>query len=114
MPVLGKILAGGGVAAAVTASTCCVLPLSLTALGVGTAWLPALLVLAPYRTAFLVTAILMLGAAFWLVYRPRQAAADGAACVAVPSQRGTRTLLWVGAFVVGAAATSGWWERFVV
>lgn len=112
--MLANLMAAGGLGAAVAASTCCVVPLSLAALGVGTAWVSALSFLAPYQTGFRVAAIVMLGAAFWLIYRPRRTAADGAACPPEPSRRWTKTAAWIGAVVVGLAVTSAWWERFVV
>lgn len=43
------LLAGGGLLAAMAASTCCVLPLSLGAVGLGGAWLSTLTALAPYE-----------------------------------------------------------------
>ena len=115
--MLTRILAGGGLAAAVAASTCCVLPLSLGAIGVGGAWASTFSVLAPYQTAFRVLAILLLGVAFWLVYGQRAVAAygaaQGAACPVVPSQGVTKSVLWVGAAVMGLVLSSGWWERFI-
>jgi hypothetical protein len=69
--------------------------------------------LAPYQIAFRVAAILMLAAAFWLVYRPFTLQA-GAACAVAPSQRWIKASLWIGAAVVGLVVTSAWWERFVV
>ena len=109
-----KLLAGGGLAAALAASTCCLIPLSLGALGIGGASLPMFSTLAPYQIAFRVAGILMLAAAFWLVYRRPRAAVEGAACAVTPSQPLTKTALWIGAVMMGLVVTSGWWERFVV
>ena len=99
------------------AATCCVLPLSLGAIGVGGAWASTFSPLAPYQTAFRVLAVLLLGAAFWLVYGQRAGAVTGAtpgaACPAVPSQGLTKTALWIGAAVMGLVLSSGWWERFI-
>jgi mercuric ion transport protein len=111
--MLVKVLAGGGLAAALAASTCCVLPLSLGAIGVGGTLLSALSIFAPYQTAFRVLGILMLGAAFWMIYGRRAAAVDGATCAATRSQQLTKTALWFGAVVMGLVVTSGWWERFI-
>ena len=112
--MLTKLLAGGGLAAALAASTCCIVPLSLGALGIGGASLSMLAPFAPYQTAFRVIAILMLGTAFWLAYRPRPVAVEGAACAATPPQGLTKTALWVGAAVMALVVTSAWWERFIV
>lgn len=111
--MLTKLLAGGGLVAALAASTCCVIPLSLGALGIGGASLSTLSNFAPYQTAFRVAAILMLGVAFWMVYRRPPAAIEGTACSVNPSQRLTKTALWMGAVIIGLVITSGWWERFV-
>ncbi len=115
--MLTKILAGGGLAAALAAATCCVLLLSLGAIGVGGAWASTFSPLAPYQTAFRVLAVLLLGAAFWLVYGQRASAASGAAqgaaCPVVPSQGVTKSVLWIGAAVMGLVLSYGWWERFI-
>jgi mercuric ion transport protein len=111
--MITKLLAGGGLAAALAASTCCVLPLSLGAVGAGGAWLSTLSVLAPYQTGFSVLAIVLLGAAFWMVYAPRPATAGADACAAAPSQRTTKTALWLGALVTATVLTSGFWTQLV-
>jgi mercuric ion transport protein len=112
--MLTKLLAGGGLIAALAASTCCIIPLSLGALGVGGASLATLSTLAPYQAAFRVAGILMLGVAFWLLYCRPRGTVEGVACAVVPSQRLTKTALWIGAVTMGLVVTSGWWERFVV
>jgi mercuric ion transport protein len=114
MPVKEGLLAGGGLLAALAASTCCVLPLSLGAAGLGGAWLSTLAALAPYQTAFQLLAIALLGAGFWLIYaRPARAASAGA-CATAPTHRTTKALLWTGAMMMTLVLTSGWWQRFVV
>ena len=107
-------LAGGGLLAALAASTCCVLPLSLGAVGLGGAWLATLTALAPYETAFRLLAILLLGAGFWLVYARRTAADPAAAaCPTAPSAWLTKTLLWAGAIVMTLVLSSGWWGQLM-
>jgi mercuric ion transport protein len=86
----------------------------LGALGIGGASLATLSTLAPYQAAFRVAGILMLGAAFWLVYRRPRGTVDGMACAVAPSQRLTKTALWIGAVTMGLVVTSAWWERFIV
>lgn len=112
--MISGLLAGGGVAAALAASTCCILPLSLGALGIGGASLSTLANLAPYQSAFRVAGILMLAAAFWRVYRAPRAIAGNSACALAPSRRLTKSALWLGAGVMALVVTSGWWEGFVV
>lgn len=110
----GAVFAGGGLLAAIAASACCVLPLALGALGVGGAWLSELTLLAPYRTPLRVVAILLLGAGFWMVYARRTSVVEGASCPAVPGQRVTKSLLWLGLIVLAAALSSDWWVPLVV
>jgi len=111
--MLEKFLAGGGVAAALAASTCCVLPLSLTAVGVSTAWLASLSALAPFQLGFRLLAVLLLGAGFWMVYaRPPISTASGV-CAAAPSRPLTKAALWLGLVLMALVLTSGWWLRYV-
>jgi mercuric ion transport protein len=107
-------LANGGLAAALAASTCCILPLSMGALGIGGASLSTLAIFASYQTTFRVADILMIAAAFLLVYRRPRVMAGHAACAVAPSQGLTKTTLWIGAGVMALVMTSGWWERFIV
>ena len=111
--MLEKILAGGGATAALAASTCCVLPLGLGAVGVSGAWLANLSVLAPYQTGLRVLAVLLLAAGFWLVYRRPARSVEGRACVAVPSQSTTKSALWMGALMMALVLTAGWWQQFI-
>jgi mercuric ion transport protein len=108
--MINGLLAGGGLVAALGASTCCVLPLTLGTLGAGGAWLATLGALAPYATTFQVAAIVMLGAGFWLAYLPRPVVVDGAACAPAQIRRMTKAMLWAGAVIVAAALTARWWE----
>ena len=111
--MLEKVLAGGGVAAALAASTCCVLPLSLAAVGVSTAWLASLSALAPFQLGFRLLAVLLLGAGFWMVYaRPPMSTANGV-CTAALSRPLTKAALWLGLVLMALVLTSGWWLRYV-
>jgi mercuric ion transport protein len=107
-----ELLAGGGLIAALGASTCCVLPVSLSAVGLSGAWLSSLTALAPYQIFLRIAAILLLATGFWLVYASRPALAEGAACAVAP-RRLTKTALWVGAIVMALVLSSGWWYRFI-
>ena len=77
------LLAATGFAAAFGTASCCALPLFLSAVGLGGAWLVSLAVVAaPYRPALLATASICLVGGALLLWR-RQAAAScgpGAAC----------------------------------
>jgi mercuric ion transport protein len=60
-------LALAGVAA-VLASTCCVVPLLLAIIGVSGAWISLLRGLAPYSTALILMAVLLLGVVGWRLF----------------------------------------------
>ena len=91
-------LALGGLAA-LLASTCCLGPLLLLALGVSGAWIGNLTKLEPYRPVALGVALvtLAMGSRIW---RPASACAPGDAC-AVPAVRRSYRIL----FAVVAALT---------
>ncbi len=76
-----RLFAIGGLLGALTASSCCILPVVLFSLGVGGAWIANFTQLAPYKPYFITATILFLGAGYWSVYRATRAGcADGAAC----------------------------------
>lgn len=105
---MGKTLLGaGGLLAALAASTCCVFPLSLAALGIGGTWLSTLNSVAAYEMFFRVAGIILLAAGFWLVYAPSKVATQ-VACPAVSSQKLSKTLLWTGAAVMAVVLLTRW------
>jgi mercuric ion transport protein len=86
----------GSVAAGITstaASICCIGPLAIALLGVNGAILAA--GIKPYRPYLLGGSLLMLGYAFWRIYRPR-ASADVQTC-SVRAGRWSRLVLWAAA-----------------
>lgn len=97
----GKRLFGFGLVGAVVsgflASACCIGPLLLVSLGIGSAG--ALTALEPYRPYLMALTFLFLGGAFYLVYRKPKAAdcvAD-AACGKNGIRKVQKILLWVAA-----------------
>ena len=97
------LLAGG--LAAILASTCCLGPLILLALGFSGAWIGNLTVLEPYRPIFIGIALVALFFAWRRVYRPVTACTPGEVC-AIPQVRITYKLLfWVVALLVLIALT---------
>ena len=77
------LLAGGGLAAAFGAASCCALPLLLGSVGLGSAWLVAVAwVAVPHRLALLTAAVgCLVGAGGLFVWRRRVVACTpGAAC----------------------------------
>ncbi|MDT8444439.1 MAG: mercuric transporter MerT family protein [Desulfuromonadales bacterium] len=77
------------------ASACCIGPLLLVFLGLGSAG--ALTTLEPYRPYMMVLTFLFLGLAFYLTYRKPKAAgceAEGACCTN-GRKRFQKTMLWI-------------------
>ena len=95
----GGALAAGGVAA-ILASTCCLGPLVLVALGFSGAWIGNLTALEPYRPIFIGAALVALFFAYRRIYRPVQTCKPGAVC-AIPLVRGSYKLIfWIVAALV--------------
>ena len=110
-PARRGLVAAGSLLGAVAASSCCVLPLVLTVMGVSGAWMANLRALAPYQPYFIALTVLVLGYGFYLVYAgPKRAAAESAACTRplVPAAV-VRGALWLALFVVAVAATFPYW-----
>jgi len=80
----GALFAGG--LAAILASTCCLGPLVLVALGLSGAWIGNLTWLEPYRPYFIAGALVALFFAGRHIFRPAQACRPGEVC-AVPRTR---------------------------
>ena len=92
-------LAAGGLAA-ILASTCCLGPLVLVALGFSGAWIGSLTVLEPYRPLFIGAALVALFFAWRRIYRPVAACTPGEIC-AMPQVRTTYKLIfWIVATLV--------------
>ncbi len=80
----GALFVGG--LAAIVASTCCLGPLVLVALGLSGAWIGNLTLLEPYRPFFIAGALVALFFAGRRIFRPVQACQPGEVC-AVPRTR---------------------------
>lgn len=100
------LLAAGGVLTAIGATSCCVLPLVLIALGISGAWIGNLTALAPYQPYFVAAALAFLALGFARVYRQSPAnCADGGACARPVPSRVVKVALWAAAFLVAIAIT---------
>lgn len=98
------LIAAGGVLGALAASSCCIAPLALFALGIGGAWIGNLTALAPYQPIFVVVTVSFLGAGYYLAYhRPKAACAEGAACTRPAPRRLVKLALWAATALVFAA-----------
>lgn len=84
----GALFAGG--LAAILASTCCLGPLVLVALGFSGAWIGNLTVLEPYRPLFIGAALVALFFAWKRIYRPVQACKPGEVCAILWASRSAR------------------------
>src|SRR5260370_29144195 len=98
-PNIKSALAAGGIAA-ILASTCCLGPLALLALGFSGAWIGNLTKLEPYRPVFIGMALLALYFAYRRIYRPAAACEPGEVC-AIPRVHTTYKLIfWIVAVLV--------------
>ena len=80
----GALLVGG--LAAILASTCCLGPLILVALGLSGAWIANFTLLEPYRPFFIAGALVALFFAGRRIFRPARSCQPGEVC-AVPRTR---------------------------
>ncbi|TNC98342.1 MAG: mercuric ion transport protein [Stygiobacter sp.] len=95
-------LAAGGLAA-ILASTCCLGPLVLVALGFSGAWIGNLTVLEPYRPVFLGAGLVAMFFAWRRIFHPARACMPGEVC-AVPRVRTTyKVIFWIVAALVVVA-----------
>lgn len=100
----------GGVAGAIFASSCCILPLVLVTLGISGAWIGNLTALEPYKPYTLGITALLLAGGFWHVYfRPKKACADGSYCARPGSGKITEIILWLATVIAVLAATINIW-----
>ena len=96
-----KLLAAGGILAALGAASCCVVPFALFMLGVSGAWIGNLTALEPYQPIFAIIAVGCLGYGFYLVYRkPKVACAEGSYCAKPSSSRTAKAGLWIAMVLV--------------
>lgn len=94
-----RVSLAGAVLSAVAASSCCLGPLLLAALGVGGAG--ALATLAAFRPYILGLTIALLATGFYLTYRrPRAAAGDACGCERRETRRAGKIGLWIAAALV--------------
>src|SRR3990167_2128533 len=94
----GALFAGG--LAAILASTCCLGPLLLVALGFSGAWIGNLTALEPYRPLFIGASLVAMVFAGRRIYRPAQQCKPGELC-AIPQVRSTyKAVFWVVAVLV--------------
>ena len=94
----GALLAGG--VAALLASTCCLGPLVLVALGFGGAWISNLTALEPYRPVFLGVALIAMFFAWRRIYRPLESCKPGDVCAIAKVRTTYKFIFWVVAVLI--------------
>ncbi len=100
----GGALAAGGLAA-ILASTCCLGPLFLVALGISGAWIGNLAALEPYRPWFLGAAAVAMFFAYRRIFRSVQECKPGEVCAVPQVRHGYQVMFWfVAALIVVALA----------
>jgi mercuric ion transport protein len=83
-----------GVASAIGASTCCVLPLVLVSVGVGGAWVAQLRELERFYPIFVALAVAAFAYAFYRLYIRAVVCEPAAACAAAATRRNQRIAFW--------------------
>jgi mercuric ion transport protein len=89
----GALIVGG--LAAILASTCCLGPLVLVALGLSGAWIGNLTQLEPYRPFFIAGALVALFFAGRRIFRPAQDCQPGEVCAVPRTRRVYKTIFWI-------------------
>jgi mercuric ion transport protein len=99
-----RVLAGGALIAAVAASLCCILPVTLFSLGISGAWISNFTQLAPYKPIFITATLGFVGTGYWLVYRASTHACAESEVCARPIPNRLVMLMLVAATVIVIAA----------
>lgn len=107
---VGSMLVGGGLAAALGSTLCCIVPVALFSVGATTVWIGQLTRLAPYQPIFLAAAFALLGAGFVKVYRkPKMEDCEpGTLCATPVADRLNKVAVWTGTTLVAAALAFNW------
>lgn len=101
----------GAVLAAFGASLCCVLPVAVAILGVGSAALAAQL--EPLRPWLAGLTVLLLGLAFYQAYKPVDCG-PGEACAVPRSRRRNRIILWIVALVAAVLMAFPYYASWLI
>ena len=99
-----RLLALGGLIAALAASSCCILPVALFSLGISGAWISTFTQLAPYKPIFVVAALGFVGGGYWLVHRASKRACVGSQACAQPLSNRIVTSVLVAATIIVVVA----------
>jgi len=103
------VAATGSVVGAVLASSCCIVPLVLIALGASGPWIGKLTALKSYQPLFLTLTIGFLGYGFWRVYGTAKPQCEDESCATPRSDRIVKASLWAATVLVAVALTADFW-----
>ena len=98
-----KIIATGSLLGAIAASTCCVLPVILFALGISGAWISNLVSLARYKPFFIVLSLIFIGTGFWIVYFKPQISipkVQSTSCYRPFPEKTIKIMLWFSVIII--------------
>lgn len=109
--VSGGALAAGGIAA-ILASTCCLGPLLLVALGFSGAWIGNLTVLEAYRPLFIGVALILLFVAWRRIFRPARGCKPGQVCAMPEVRTAYKSIFWIVVALVFIAFIFPYFMRF--
>lgn len=107
-----KLVGLAALASAALASVCCIGPLILTGLGLGSLGLAA--GLTKYRPVFLAVTAVVLAVAFYLAYRKRSVSCADGSCELRSGSRAMKAGVWTVAALAAAMATFPNWSGGVV
>src|SRR5713101_8124685 len=107
---LARLFMGG--LAAILASTCCLGPLVLVALGLSGAWIGNLTRLEPYRPFFIAGALVALFFAGRRIFRPAPACKPGEVCAVPRTRRVYKILFGIAAALVLVALVYPYVAKF--
>lgn len=92
-----KYVLSTALVSSLVASACCVGPVLLAILGVGTAG--SIAVLSGFRLYFVGLTVVLLGIAFYLNYRKREVRCEDGTCKVVTGERWSKISVWIGTII---------------
>lgn len=97
-----KWVLGAGILTAFGATLCCIAPLVLFLLGISSAWISNLAIMAPLKPYFLTIAIACVAYGFWKLYKKPKITEckPGTLCATPISNRINKIMLWVAITVI--------------
>jgi mercuric ion transport protein len=96
---------GGGLAGALAASACCVVPLVLLWLGISGAWIANLTALSAYHEYFIAVSVLLLCGGYYFVYvKSAGECEEGHTCARSLPDRLVKSSFWFAVIMVSIAA----------